>query len=404
MSSGAYTVRRAPRVDPAITAYYAGAAVAGMVSVAKDTAELVSDIKKINEQSKRELAELDARSKRIEESLVKVIEETEAFRECMRKRVFTYDSVTSKLSAQVKIESEKATVDVTGDDLLCMEINADTNAVSYVVLDYSDVLSVENARNSAQYKKLAMASDVMKRLLVMVSSEKDFYGLRQSLVTEINLMLDDDTVGFEEFSATVERKLGLLEGKKSAEYKNTELWSKYCALCARSGKQPELIAEEALPRAVEELLNKEVEAEYYAAARRAFFESARELGMRIDETYELTSMPGALLVDGEIPEFGLFFTNSDDSFLVEILDTQSGPDTAEKKQQHANMCKKRKQLEALMEKKGYPLDLVSENDTVEAALLDLQENKKKESSAESMRRRRALHGRSAKIKAAGGNS
>ncbi|MBR2079682.1 MAG: hypothetical protein IJ962_05630 [Clostridia bacterium] len=403
MSSGAYTVR-APRINPATISFYSGVAAAGIISVARDAKELVSDIKKINEQSRKELAELDAHSKRIEESLIKVIEETEAFRESMRKRVFTYESASSQLSSQVKIESEKATIDVTGEDLLCMEINADTNEVAYVVLDYSDVLAVENARNSAQYKKLAMASDIMKRLLVMASSERDFLKLKQALVAEINQMLDDDEVDFEEFSKTVERKLSLLEEKSRTEYKNAELWSKYCALCARAGRQPELIAENALAQAVEELFSSEVQAEYYAAARKAFFESAKELGMHIDETYELTGMPGALVADGEIPEFGLFFTDSNDSFLVEILDTQSGPETEEKKQQHANMCKRRKQLEALMEKKGYPLDIVTENDSVETALFDLQESRRKETSAETMRRRRALHGRSAKIKAAGGNS
>ncbi len=402
MSSGAYVVR-APQIDPAVVAFYASAVADGAREIVEDTREFIGDIREINEEKKRQLQELDARSRRISESIMKVIEETEAFRKTMSSRVFTYDTVSDRLSPQAKVESTKVTVDMSGEELLCMEINPDTGEIAYVVLDYSDALAVENARNSSQYKKFAMASDVMKRLLVMASADKAFIKLKQSFIEEINKMLDDDKVDFEQFRRTVERKLEALQGKCRIREEDAELWSKYCALCARAGKQPELLAGEELKRAVEEIFKQEITAEYYVGARKAFFESAKELGMHVEEKYELVNVPGALLVDSEIPAFGLFFTDSSDSFLVEILDTEEVPDTPEKKKQHENMCKRRKQLEALMEEKGYTLMIVTESDAMGSEATGLQERRKeKESAAETMRRRRAINGKKAKIKAAGG--
>ena len=402
MSSGAYVVR-APSIDPAVVAFFVGAAADNARKAAEEVRDFASDVKKIRADHEKRMAELDAKTRRIHESIIRVTEEMEALTKTMGSRVFNYETVSDRLSPQEKIESTQVSIDVSGEELLCMEINPDTGEAAYAVLDYSDALAIENARNSSQYKKLAMASDVMKKLLVMASADKSFFSLRQTLIDEINKMLDDDSIDFEQFRKTVTRKLQVLEEKSAAVHVSPELWRRYCALCARAGRQPEAMGEKELEKEIDELLTREITADYYAGARKAFFESAKELGMHVEEKYELVSTPGALLVDSEIPSFGLFFTDSSDSFLVEILDTQEGPETEEKKTQHQNMCKKRKQLEALMEQKGYELAIITENDE-EYAQGGLQEVRKdRETPAETIRRKRALNGRKAKIRAAGGN-
>lgn len=396
MSSGAYVVE-APIVGAMLVASY-------VKSVADDTREFVGEVRRINEEADRRLAELDAKSQRIQESCMKVIGEAEAFRQAMSSRVFTYETVSDRLAPQERVESTKTTLDVTGEDLLCMEIDPETGEVAYVILDYSDALAVENAKNSAQYKKIALASDIKKRIFLMASADKSFMKARQELVAEINRMLDDERVDFEYFRETVTRKLELLTAKGIITYRNAELWAKYCALCARIGRQPEPLAEEKLEQAVEKLLREEAEAEYYAAAKRAFFESAKELGLIVEDSRELFSVPGALITDSANPGFGLFFTDSSDSLLVEILDTQQETDTEEKKKQHGNMCRRRKQLEVMMKEKGYPLRVVTESDAMSSDVCEVPERKsRKETAAESMRRRRALNGRAARIRVAGGN-
>lgn len=407
MSSGAYVVREPIIRGDLVASYIMSTAAVGMEINRAVDQKIMASIKESDEkirEAERALKEISERDRRVEESFSKVIREIEEFRKTMAGRSFEYETVTDRMAAQEKVESTKVDAGLSDEDLLCMQIDADTGEVTYVVLDYSEALSAENAKNSAKYKKLSLASDIMKRILLMPAYGFQGSDAKNDFVEELNRMLDDDSVDFDYFRDTAKRRMKVLEEKYSVSYADAELWNKYCALCARMGKQPEKLPESKLAQAVEELLRQATLSEYYDGAHRAFFESVKELGMEIVDDFELVDLPGALILDSENPGFGMFFTDSEDSFLVELLDTEKVADTEEKKKQQENVCRKRKQLEALMAKKGYPLTVVTESDSMSSSISALGTRKKtQETAAESLRRKRAINGRKAKLKAAGGN-
>jgi len=360
-------------------------------------------------ETKERLEELDRQKKAVDAEYMRVREAADAvlgdirsFRESLKHTNFQYSAETATFREREAGVSTTLTSTLDLSDLMFMEVDVQTQDVTYVVLDYSDTISVRNAKNSAQFKKMALASDLMKKVMVWVVPNPEEQQRLNQLIGVVNGMLDDDNIPFEHFRNFVELRFAAFHRQQQLLGYDPELWDRYCALCAMRGERPRQLPKEALAQEVERLTNQAVTDRFVANARKAFMEAVQELGLEVRSGHVLDRVSGTLLTDKENPAFSLFFSEHDVSFLLEMVENPEA-DSTEREKQQQNVCRKRRQLEQLMREKGYRLRVCAEDDDNCAKMTGVAEKKdQKETRAEQLRRRRALSGKAAKLKMAGG--
>lgn len=371
----------------------------GLMSLALDSAR---EAQERMEELDRQKKAVDMEYLRVREAADAVLLDIRSFRESLKNTNFQYSAETSSFREREAGVSTAMTSALDLSDLMFMEVDIQTQDVTYVVLDYSEMISVRNAKNSAQFKKMALASDLMKKVMVCVAPTPEEQQRLNQLIAVVNSMLDDDNVPFEHFRHFVELRFAAFYRMQEKLGYDPELWDRYCALCAMRGERPKQISRDALAQEVEQLTSQAVSDRFVANARQAFMEAVSELGLEIHSGHVLDRVSGMLLTDSESPAYSLFFSEHDVSFLLEMVENPEA-DAETRKQQHASVCRKRRQLEQLMLQKGYRLKVCAEDDDNYAVMTGVAEKKdQKETRAEQLRRRRALSGKAAKLKMAGG--
>lgn len=416
MSSGAYFIE----VPMALIGLAAGGAVlavgaAGVVagaalSAAGGAALGASDAALgVSEQARLNRLALDRESERLRQEVLRVQEATDAvladisqFRESLKSLNFQYSTETATFAAREAGVSTQAFATVNLGDLMFMEVDMRTQEISYVVLDYSETISMQNARNSAQFKKLALASDLMKKVMVWVVEDPMQQQQLNQLIGTVNVMLDDNSMSFSSFQEFVQRRFATFQHLQDSMGHDPALWDQYCALCAMRGERPRRVSRGALEQEVRRLLAEAATKRFISDARKTFMEAVAELGLEVQSGHVLDQVSGSLLVDRENPGFNLFFSDHDVSFMLEMVETGEA-EQSQRRQQRENVCRKRRQLEAMMAERGYKLKVCAADDGSCALMTDVQEKKEvRENRAEQLRRRRALAGKTAKLKMAGG--
>lgn len=390
MSSGAYVVE-----VPAAMLGMAFSAVGEAWDAAVDSMDR-------NLEIQQQIREVNAEYQRVRESVDAVLADIHTFQESLKNLNFHYYAESTTFRNREAGESVQAFSSLDLSDLMFMEVDIETQEVTYVVLDYSGTISPRNAKNSAQFKKLALASDLMKNVMLWVVDDIQEQMRLNQLIGVVNQLLDDDTIAFDHFRQFVDLRFEAFHRQQQAMEYDTELWQQYCALCAMCGERPKRIHRDALAREVQKIKSNAATAKYVANARKTFMEAVEQLGLEVQSDYVLDRVSGTLLVDLDNPGFNLFFSEHDVSFLLEMVDTgEADPD--QRIQQRTNVCHKRRQLEQFMREKGYHLKICAEDDAMCAKLTGVQEKKEAaESRSEQLRRRRALAGKQAKLKMAGG--
>ena len=412
MSSGAYAIEVPVALigmvvggAAAVLGVAAGAAVAAgsaMLGAADDLGSIAAASRDRVLALQKEGQALDAEVLRVQESAAAVLKDISQFKESLKTLNFKYSAETATFKAMEAGVSTEATASLNLSDLMFMEVDVQTREVVYVVLDYSDAISVRNAKNSAQFKKMALASDLMKKVMVWVVTDDREQTRLNQLIDVVNGMLDDDSVSFSHFQQFVEMRFAAFQRCQDELDYDPQLWDEYCALCAMRGQRPRRIRKDALEQEVLRLKTAAVTERFVAGARKTFMEAVEQLGLEIQSDYVLDNVPGTLLVDRENPGFNLFFSEHDVSFLLEMVDTNEAQ-PSERQKQHDSVCRKRKQLEQIMREKGYRLKVCAETDTMCAKMTGVQQKKEQtETRAEQLRRRRALSGKAGKLKMAGG--
>lgn len=405
MSSGAYAIE-VPAAIIGVVVSGTAAALGAVGGAALSASDAAADAAAAAREHRLELDKMsraiDAEYLRVRESADAVFADLRAFRESLKQQNFEYSAQTATFRAREEGESTQAVSSLNLSDLMFLEMDAQTQEVTYVVLDYSGMISLRNARNSAQFKKMALASDLMKKIMVWVVEDPREQLRLNQLVEVVNGMLDDDTVSFGHFQQFVELRFAAFQRQQDALDCDPQLWDQYCALCAMRGERPRRIRKDALAGEIQRLTEEAVTAKFIANARKAFMEAVEQLGLEVHSGHVLDRVSGTLLVDKKNPGFNLFFSEHDVSFLLEMVDTGEA-EPSQRKQQHDSLCRKRRQLEQIMLSKGYRLKVCAEDDTLCAKLTGVQEKKDaQETRAEQLRRRRALAGKQAKLKMAGG--
>ena len=349
-----------------------------------------------------QMGRLEVEVQRAHEAAEAVLSDIAQFQESLKTLNYQYNARTMTFAAREEGVSTEMTSKLNLNDLMFMDVDVQTRQITYVVLDYSEAISMQSARNSAQFKKLSLASDLMKKVMVwVVDDPRDQEKLNQ-LIGVVNDMLDNHDVSFSHFQQFVQLRFAEFQRLQDSIRVNPELWDRYCALCAMQGQRPKRLSEEALLEEMRKLMTKSATDKFVSAARRAFQETVLELGMEIRSDHMLDEVPGMLLVDKENPGYNMFVSEHDVSFMLEMVETGEAPEE-ERRQQHANVCQKRREIEKRMLEKGYRLRLSIDNDSSCAAVSAVEEKKdNRQSRAEYLRRRRAVAGKQAKMKVAGG--
>lgn len=373
-----------------------------VISATESTMASLEQAKEARREIDRRIASKEAEFLRIQEATDAVLADIRQFRESLKTLNFHYSAETATFTAREEGISTEVESSLNLGDLMFLDVDVQTQEIVYVVLDYSDTISVRNAKNSAQFKKMALASDLMKKVMIWVVDDPQERKQLNLLIEAVNGMLDDNSVSFSHFQQFVEMRFSAFQRRQDTMAHDPALWDQYCALCAMRGEHPRRLHRAALEQEVHRLLGEAASAKYISAARATFMEAVAQLGLEVQSDYVLDQVSGSLLVDQENPGFNLFFSDHDHSFLLEMVETgESSPET--RQEQHKNVCRKRRQLEEIMRSKGYKLRICAENDSACGLLTGTQEKKAySESRAEQLRRRRSLAGKTAKLKMAGG--
>ena len=419
MSTGAYLIDAPIELlgIAAVGVMAVGAAAGAVLNAAGDAmlsaSDKLGDISEqqweIMQQSKMRLLEIAAQRGRLEaevmraqEAALAVVADISQFQESLKTLNYEYNAKTMTFAAREEGISSEMTSQLNLNDLMFMDVDVQTREITYVVLDYSEAISMQSARNSAQFKKMSLASDLMKKVMVWVVDDPHDQEKLNQLIGVVNEMLDNNDVSFSHFQQFVQLRFAEFQKLQDSVSADSELWDRYCALCAMQGQRPKRLNQAALEEEVRKLLEKNTTDKFVAAARKAFQETVRELGMEIHSDHMLDEVPGMLVVDKENPGYNMFVSEHDVSFMLEMVETNEASEE-ERPQQRKNVCQKRREIEKRMLEKGYRLKLCIADDeiSVEAAAV-VEKKDDRQSRAEDLRRRRMLAGKQAKMKMAGG--
>lgn len=284
------------------------------------------------------------------------------------------------------------------EELFFADIEVDTGKITVIAIDFSEQISLNNAINSTEYKKMALSSKIIKNLLSYcstVETEKEV----DELINTINRMLDDKTVGYDFFADYVMERFNSLIKRNSKDKRiPEEKWDLYCSLCALVGTRPHQILLEDIDEEIDELTAQIFQKKYIKNARKALRETFKEIGLRIADDYELEKISGSIIEDKENPDYQLFLSSEDSSFAIEMIETNN----SQKSYNHQKtICSKRKQIYEKMAKKGYPLTLSAENDESASKELAKEQKTKYETHLERIRKQRVINGRTGKARAIG---
>ena len=331
-----------------------------------------------------------------------VLADMSQFRDSLKTLNYEYNAKTMTFAAREAGVATEMTSKLNLDDLMFMDVNVQTREVTYVVLDYSEAISLQSARNSAQFKKMSLASDLMKKIMVWVVDSPAQQDKLNNLITVVNDMLDNNDVSFSHFQQFVQLRFAEFQKMQDSIGVEPELWERYCALCAMHGQRPKRLSREAVLEEVRKLMTASATEKFISAARRTFQETVRELGMEIQSDHMLDNVHGMLLVDQENPGYHMFVSEHDKSFMLEMVETGAAA-AEESRQQRSNLCQKRRAIEERMREKGYRLELciVDDEGSVDLAAVEKKKDDRKRN-AELLRMKRAMAGKQAKMKMAGG--
>lgn len=367
--------------------------LAVMSDVAESFGKMADDVKKAGEDKRR-----------LAEAFQQTTQQINAMKNALNKKVYVAEpgsnqgqSVSLKgISTEGKDDS---ITEFSVDDLFLAEVDSKTEKITYIVFDYSEVLALSNARNSNEYKKLSLASEINKQVMVLPVDAQT-----KKKVTEfsdvMNKMLDDPSVDFDYFNSHILKRFDELKliCERVGVRTDSDEWLEYCSLCAMVGIVPQSLTGQALEMKIDELRKKALVNNYVSAARKALYETLEELDLKIINEYELEEIPGFIVGESESAGYKFFVSEDNSNFVFEMIEEKTA-----QPQEKAMMCVKRRRIAKIMKEKGYPLELVAENDeAVVSAMQATEKTNKRDEKVDNARRRRAVAGKKPKVKMMGG--
>ncbi len=345
-------------------------------------------------QEKSNLSELYKQTMSQIENVKKAIEKAQSVDED-----FVYTNEQTIIDGLVKLEKQETYSGFSSDDLFFSDINIETGEITYVAIDYSDLISISNARNSTEFKKLNLASKLTKKAMAFVIDSDDAQKKVNDFIMLLNNMLDDKSINYEFFSEFINNRFLIIENELSLEKLkiSSDEWNQYCALCALIGKRPMRIKSNEIQEIIQKYQLELMKRNYNKAARMALKDTFKELGLDVQGEYELENVCGTLY-NFDDNSCKVFVSEEKNSFVFEMI-SNSETHSEEK----ATLCSKRKRISEIMEKKGFPVDVTAETDGFGASENNVSHYQKKNvSNIDRLRAKRTLEGKRGKAHSIGG--
>lgn len=305
-------------------------------------------------------------------------------------------SSTSTTETSVSMEgllygdSREVASGLSTDNLIFAEIDTTNGDIIYISLDYSEVLSISGAVNSSEYKKMKLANEINRCVMLLpIDSEKKEKEIIKFLEL-LNTALDDINVDFDFFNDYIVKRFELIKTICIPDKLNIESdeWKEYCALCILVGQKPKFLSGVKLQDQIFALKQSLLENKYLDEAKKALNETLSDLGFSITEEFSLEGIEGVIVDSKESDGYRFFVSEQKDSFIFEMVE-----DTSATPSSKVEMCKKRKEIARIMEQKGFPLDVLNENDCCVSSKVLSQKHTSKNSIIEKTRAKRVIAGK-----------
>jgi len=309
-----------------------------------------------------------------------------------------YLSESSSIDGLVSLVATETHSGANLEELFFADIEVSTGKMTIVAIDFSEQISLKNAINSTEYKKMALSSKVIKKLLSYCYSNNNERDV-EDLINTINKMLDDKSVGYDYFADYILERFDALQKRSSKDSRiSDDKWELYCSLCALVGNKPIQVSFEEIDKEIDNLSARVFQKKYMVKARRALRETFEELGLQVSDDYDLESITGSIVTDKENGDYQLFLSSDEESFALEMIETN---DSNKSQLLQQSLCGKRKKIYEIMARKGYPLSISAESDESASKQKAYENKRSQESSLERLKKRRLINGRTGKARAIG---
>ena len=309
-----------------------------------------------------------------------------------------YLSESSSIDGLVSLVATETHSGANLEELFFADIEVSTGKMIIVAIDFSEQISLKNAVNSTEYKKMALSSKVIKKLLSYCYSNDNERDVAE-LINTINKMLDDKSVGYDYFADYILERFDSLQKRSSKDSRiSDDKWELYCSLCALVGNKPIQVSFEDVDKEIDNLSARVFQKKYMVKARRALHETFEELGLQVSDDYDLENITGSIVTDRENGDYQLFLSSDEESFALEMIETN---DSNQSQLLQQSLCGKRKKIYEIMARKGYPLSISAESDESTSKQKAYENKRSQESSLERLKKRRLINGRTGKARTIG---
>ena len=276
------------------------------------------------------------------------------------------------------------------DNLVFAEVDTTSGEIVYMTLDYSEILSINNATNSSEFKKIKLASEINKSIMLLPINSSEIQVRITEFLGLLNRTLDDESVDYDYFNAFIIKRFEAIKKKCITDISvlETNEWKEYCALCLLMGETPKFSSDDDLNEQIFILKQKFLEKKYLESAQKTLKETLEELGLVIREEFSLEGIDG-VLIDNEVENgYKFFLSEQNDTFIFELVEDE--PVEASSKSQ---MCNKRRKIAEIMEQKGFPLDIIGESETSITSKAIQQKRSNRHKVMERTREKRSVAGK-----------
>ena len=276
------------------------------------------------------------------------------------------------------------------EELIFAEIDTSYGDIVYISHDYSGILSISNAINSSEYKKMKLASEINKHIMLLPVDSDNVKEAIASFLVLLNKTLDDESVDFDFFNDYIVKRFELIKRmclSDESMFKSDE-WKEYCALCILVGQTPKLLTGKELQEQIYSLKQTLLESKYLEEAKKALRETLDELGLTIAGECSFEGIEGNLVDCKDIEGYRFFVSEQKDNFIVEMLEDDNPAPSSK-----VEMCNKRREIATIMERKGFPLGILSESDGCVSSKTIRRNNFSRSCIVERSRERRMIAGK-----------
>ena len=197
------------------------------------------------------------------------------------------------------------------------------------VIDWSNLLDAFEAETSDKVKKLTYAQEINAQLATAVLESEDDVKARNSFVSYLNELLNDNELDYEYFKELVARRFDSLK-KKIEMFEPadaTDELFEYYALSELLDIKPKKIKKESIKTESKKLLERYTEKKKEDYVYQNLVEVFEELNMSVVDEMELDGLLGHKVVDETLSDCSIFMSMDGGGIIFETVAETDNPDS-----------------------------------------------------------------------------